>query len=529
MNSADEDVTTILDPLLLRARGRVGSMLRGKWRLDGLLGVGGMAAVYAGTHRNGMRAAVKVLHAEMMINAEVRTRFLREGYVANSIDHESAVRVLDDDVAEDGSLFLVTELLDGETLEDRRLRLGGRMAEDEVLSAIDQLLDVLAVAHERGVVHRDLKPENLFLTRSGQLKVLDFGIAFLRPMSTASTATKQGTSMGTAAFMSPEQARGLWAEVDAQSDLWASGATMFCLLTGSLVHEGRTTNEVLLNAMTVAARPIASLTPDVSPAVAIVVDRALAFSRDQRWRDARRMQDALRRAYHDRRGSPITTAPRLIVPESVPNRAVSGSPAGNGVARLLTTGRPVANTAQSGISVVSGKALALAGTVAGGVVLVAGVTWAIATANQHSAPPAASVVLTAAAVSAQAMTRAEPRLDAPTPSIQIAEPIVELVPTSSVPELAVTDLPVYRPVVIPVAPKPLAVAVASAKPSEPAPLAPSVSAAEPALPAPSLSATRPAALAPSVSISRKPECEPPYVIDPENGHMIWKRECFDQK
>ena len=166
MGPADDEVTAILDPLLLRARGRIGSTLRGKWRLDALLGIGGMAAVYAGTHRNGMRAAVKVLHPEMMINAEVRTRFLREGYVANSIDHQAAVKVLDDDVAEDGSLFLVTELLDGETLEDRRIRLGGQMREDDVLSVIDPLLEMLAIAHEKGVVHRDLKPENLFLTRS---------------------------------------------------------------------------------------------------------------------------------------------------------------------------------------------------------------------------------------------------------------------------------------------------------------------------------------------------------------------------
>jgi serine/threonine protein kinase len=507
VNSADEDVTTVLDPLLLRARGRIGSTLRGKWRLDALLGVGGMAAVYAGTHRNGMRAAVKVLHTEMMINSEVRARFLREGYVANSIDHESAVRVLDDDVAEDGSLFLVTELLDGETLEDRRLRLGGRMPEEEVLSAIDQLLDMLVIAHERGVVHRDLKPENLFLTRTGQLKVLDFGIAFLRSLSTTSTATKQGTSMGTAAFMSPEQARGLWAEVDSKSDLWATGATMFCLLTGSLVHGGRTTNEVLLNAMTTTAPSIASVAPDVSPAVAIVVDRALAFSRDQRWRDAQRMQDAVRRAYHDRRGSPITTAPRLIVPESVANRTLSGSAIVDGVARLLTTAGPVANTAQTRIPAMSRRTLALAGAVATGVIVVATVTWLIASARQHRAPQTVSVAVSAPpAVSAPAISRSEPRLDPGLPAVRPPELVMESAPTSSVPELAVTDLPIFKPPVVPVAAKAVAIGSASAaKLPDPAPAAPSVSAAT------------------------KPDCEPPYVVDPQNGHMHWKAECFEQK
>ena len=174
------------DPLVARARSRLGRMLRGKWRLDALLGVGGMAAVYAATHRNGSRAAVKVLHSELTINPQVRNRFLREGYVANAVGHEGAVRVIDDDSAEDGSMFLVTELLDGETLEQRRIRCGGRLSEDEVLCLAEPLLDVLIAAHAKGVVHRDLKPENVFVTRNGQVKVLDFGIARLRELRAGS-------------------------------------------------------------------------------------------------------------------------------------------------------------------------------------------------------------------------------------------------------------------------------------------------------------------------------------------------------
>src|SRR5271154_4956088 len=115
------------DPLVARARERVGTTLRDKWRLDVLLGVGGMAAVYAATHRNGSRAAVKILHPGMSTNAFVRERFMWEGYAANAVGHEGAVKVIDDDEAEDGSLFLVTELLDGETLEERRVRMGGRL------------------------------------------------------------------------------------------------------------------------------------------------------------------------------------------------------------------------------------------------------------------------------------------------------------------------------------------------------------------------------------------------------------------
>jgi serine/threonine protein kinase len=132
VGSADdsEAVTQFLDPMLLRARARVGTVLREKWRLDALLGFGGMAAVYSATHRNGSRVAVKILHPELSINAQVKTRFLREGYVANSVGHDGAVRVTDDDTADDGSAFLVMDLLDGETLEDRRMRFGGRLSED---------------------------------------------------------------------------------------------------------------------------------------------------------------------------------------------------------------------------------------------------------------------------------------------------------------------------------------------------------------------------------------------------------------
>lgn len=322
-----DSVTQAIDPTLMRAKTRVGTVLREKWRIDALLGVGGMAAVYAATHRNGTRAAVKVLHPELLAHPSIRSRFLKEGYVANRIDHPGAVRVTDDDTAEDGSMFLVMELLDGESLEDRRVRLGGTLDVDEVLSAADQVLDVLAQAHEKGIVHRDVKPENIFLTRTGSVKVLDFGIARLRELSTASTATRTGTTMGTPAFMAPEHARGLWDEVDAQSDLWSVGAAMYCMLSGRVVHEGRTTNEVLLAAMTKPAPDLRATQPSVPEAVSAIVDRALKFDKTQRWPDARAMQDAIRRAYHRIHGAPLSTQPPIVVPDVVPNRTLASAPA----------------------------------------------------------------------------------------------------------------------------------------------------------------------------------------------------------
>ena len=319
---APDSATEAIDPMLMRAKARVGRTLRGKWHLDVLLGVGGMAAVYAGTHRNGSRAAIKVLHPELTAHSHIRSRFFREGRVANTVQHPGAVSVLDEDEDESGAVFLVMELLDGESLDSRASRSGGRLPVEEVLAIADQLLDVLVAAHDKGVVHRDLKPENVFLTRDGQVRVLDFGIARLRELSTQSNATRDGSMMGTPAYMPPEQARGLWDEVDARADLWAVGATMFALITGRPVHEGRTTNEVLVHAVTQTATPLTEAMPGVPEPVSQLVDRALAFEKADRWPDAKTMQNALREAFHSMHGSPLSSHPKPSVPETVPNRTL---------------------------------------------------------------------------------------------------------------------------------------------------------------------------------------------------------------
>ena len=226
--------------LVRRAESRVGALIKGKWTIDRLIGVGGMAVVYRATHRNKKRAAIKMLHPEFSLDQRIRARFLREGYLANSVGHPGAVRVDDDDVTEDGAAFLVMELLEGETVEARRVRQGGRLSAAEALPMIYQLLDVLAAAHAKGIVHRDLKPDNLFLNRDGQVKVLDFGIARLHELRDEVVKTQAGSLLGTPAFMAPEQARARWDLVDARTDLWAVGATLFTLLTGRFVHEADT-------------------------------------------------------------------------------------------------------------------------------------------------------------------------------------------------------------------------------------------------------------------------------------------------
>lgn len=285
------------DPQMARIRARIGVVLQDKWTLESLLGVGGMAAVYAATHRNGKRVAVKMLHEEFSHDEEVRTRFLREGYAANTIQHDGVVSVLDDDLAPDGSAFLVMDLLDGETVEQRWVKSGGHLPPVEVLFIVDQLLDVLAAAHARNVIHRDIKPENLFVTRAGVLKVLDFGIAkVFERHQTRTTSTRAGMVMGTPAFMAPEQARARWDEVDGRTDLWAVGATMFTLLSGRQVHDGPSSHEQLILSATEPAPPLSTVAPDVAPEVASIVDRALSFDRADRWPDARAMQQVVRAA-----------------------------------------------------------------------------------------------------------------------------------------------------------------------------------------------------------------------------------------
>jgi eukaryotic-like serine/threonine-protein kinase len=278
-----------------QAQARVGTKIRRKWRLDKLLGVGGMGAVYAATHRNGSRAAIKMLHLKWSADRGVRKRFLREGYVANTLGHRGAVKVLDDDVSEDGAVFLVMELLEGESLERRRVRNGGTLRASELLTIADHLLDVLATAHAKGIVHRDVKPDNVFITQEGAIKLLDFGLARMRQVAPTAGGTVAGSLLGTPGYMSPEQAGGRWDQVDGQSDLWSVGATLYTSLTGLLVHQAATPNEAVLAAVT---QPVASLTDSFSgpEKLADVVDRALAFEKQDRWPHARAMQVAVRAA-----------------------------------------------------------------------------------------------------------------------------------------------------------------------------------------------------------------------------------------
>ena len=474
------------DDIAHRARARVGTVLGGKYRVDRLLGVGGAASVFVATHlRNANCVAVKILHRSLNSNDEMRKRFLREGYAANSVGHSGTVRVLDDDVTDDGAPFLVMELLDGETLDARCARNGGRLGVGEVVKLICDLLDVLEAAHKKRIIHRDIKPENLFFTCDSELKVLDFGIARLH-QSGAPTATGHGIVFGTPAFMPPEQALGYSEKIDALSDIWAVGATAFCLLSGRCVHEGTTSAEVVARAATRPAPPLSSVTPWVPASIADVIDRALAFDREDRWPSAK----AMRRAFDQARDGGGTQRTKSeaedltkINPPPAMTPAASHLSDGQAIGALDAPTNPIASTVAGVVSNKEARRrrnwhrIAVGSAVGGfaAVILVAGAV----TAFKGSPAPRAS--------SLTAQSRAEPESSMsliavplptppPLPTAESTRPvIVDALPEVTAGPAAsarprVPPAPAARP--RPAVPPPAAISPSPARPPKRDPLAP---------------------------------------------------------
>jgi serine/threonine protein kinase len=212
----------------------IGSLLDGRYRIDVVLGTGGMGRVYGGEHTGiGRKVAIKVLHAHVGRNKEATQRFQREALASGRLDHPNIVAVSDFGVLDDGSLYLVMEALDGEPL-GKRLERERRLPWREALFVVRGVLAGLRHAHDRGVVHRDIKPDNVFLARKdGEpvIKILDFGIAKLYAGNADDPATtRAGLTVGTPAYLSPEQAVG--GAITPASDIYSTSVVLYEMLVG---------------------------------------------------------------------------------------------------------------------------------------------------------------------------------------------------------------------------------------------------------------------------------------------------------
>jgi hypothetical protein len=250
------------------------------YRVLGSAGVGGMGIVYVAedTQLN-RKVALKFLPPAIAQDPHARARFLREAQAASALDHPNVATIYE--IGEwEHQLFIAMAFYDGETLKQRLER--GPVSVREAVSILLHLATGLAAAHHAGIVHRDLKPANVMLTQDGQVKILDFGLAKMVSDSeqTAARMTGPGTTIGTVAYMAPEQAQG--AEVDAGADIWALGVIAYQMLTGRLPFKTENAAAALLSVLTDVPASIHDARPEVPDEIATLVNRALEKSRERR-------------------------------------------------------------------------------------------------------------------------------------------------------------------------------------------------------------------------------------------------------
>ena len=297
------------------------TILRGRYRIDRVVGVGGMGIVYAATQLDlGLPRALKMLHPELSLDPKMRERLVREGRVAAKLElHAGAVKIFDCDFDRDldrGSPVLIMELLGGASVDALGPCVERPIALRESLQIAYQLLDVLQPAHEKGIVHRDVKPANLFVLPSGTVKVLDFGISRLREVASDQDAKTTSSIFGTPAFMAPEQARGLTDQIDLRADVFAVGATLFTMISGQPLHRGDNPQQLWNRAATEPARSLSSVAPHTPSAVVELVAKAVAFDKSARWPSATAMRDAVLAAHEALFGPPQAATLAALVQES---------------------------------------------------------------------------------------------------------------------------------------------------------------------------------------------------------------------
>jgi serine/threonine-protein kinase len=263
-----------------------GDLIHSRYRLVRLLGRGASGAVWAARNELIDRdVALKVLDPEAASDPVLMQRFFNEAKSIGRVNHPSIVEILDLGQAEDGSPFLVLELLDGEPLSMRILR-EGMVNPELTLDVASGVAKALDLAHAQGIIHRDLKPANIFLHRmtTGTVvgKILDFGISKLTNVGPVNFAlTKTGTVVGSPAYMSPEQAAGHDA-IDGRADVWSLGVVLYEALTGTLPHEAPNYNALMVKILGHDAEPVVRRNPTLPRVVCEVVDGCLQRNREKR-------------------------------------------------------------------------------------------------------------------------------------------------------------------------------------------------------------------------------------------------------
>jgi serine/threonine-protein kinase len=287
-----------------------GTIIDGRYRVLNRLGSGGMADVYCAEDLQlGRKVALKLLYRRFAEDAEFVERFRREASSAAGLQHPNVVGVYDRG-EEDGTQYIAMEYLDGRTLKDI-VRTEGPLAPERAVDLVEQVLRAARFAHKRGIIHRDLKPHNVIVDSEGRAKVTDFGIA----LAGASDMTQTGSIMGTAQYLSPEQAQGQ--PVDARSDLYSVGIMLYELLTGQVPFDGDSAVSIALKQVSATPVPPSQLNPAVSPALERAVLRALAKDPEDRPADAEsfaRELEAARSGLSALAGPQDATAMTSVVP-----------------------------------------------------------------------------------------------------------------------------------------------------------------------------------------------------------------------
>ena len=272
----------------------IGKRLDGRYLIQSLVGVGGMANVYRGVdEKTGNAIAVKVLKEEFLDNEELVRRFKNESKAISILDHPNIVKVYDVSVT-DRLQYIVMEYVDGITLKEYLKQRGGALTWKETVHFATQVLGALQHAHSKGIIHRDVKPQNIMLLADGSIKMMDFGIA---RFSRAQSQTVSDKAIGSVHYISPEQAKG--DKTDARTDLYSVGVMLYEMLSGRLPFDGDGAVSIAIMQISDKAKPLAQVAPNVPEGLRQITEKAMEKDPAKRYQSAQEMLDAIEEFKHN--------------------------------------------------------------------------------------------------------------------------------------------------------------------------------------------------------------------------------------